>query len=152
MVLLLAISIKDFLAQRIPNELNLVLFLFGVLVLMWSGGDLGIFIGVIIQASLVIFLLVLIRHCYGFFRQQDGLGMGDVKFIAASVPWIGLIGIPSMLLIASGLALVTVTAASICLWRSLQPNQRVPFGPYLSSGLAYVWFAGPVDINVAVLP
>ncbi|WP_054211540.1 A24 family peptidase [Bosea sp. (in: a-proteobacteria)] len=51
-------------------------------------------------------LLGIIAVAYRYYRGFDGIGMGDVKFVAAAGAWIGWMGLPQMLLIASVLGLI----------------------------------------------
>ena len=87
-----------------------------------------------VAAFAIIFLAhELFHHCRGL----SGLGMGDIKFIAAAVFWIGPTGLPNMILIA------TISALTFLLLRAsagfiFTPKTRIPFGPHLTVGLAYV--------------
>jgi leader peptidase (prepilin peptidase)/N-methyltransferase len=76
----------------------------------------------------------MLRELYFRWRKIDGLGLGDVKFLAAATPWIGITGIPMLLLIATLAAL----AAAGCLLLTKQNMTRqtsLPFGPFLAMGL-----------------
>jgi len=79
-------------------------------------------------------LFWLLRQLYFAWRKIDGLGLGDVKFLAAATPWIGIAGIPMLLLIATIAALGTAIG-----WRwtgqSMTRQTSLPFGPFLAMGL-----------------
>lgn len=88
--------------------------------------------GVVIGA-----IVWLLRWLYFKWRKFQGLGLGDVKLLAASAVWIGIVGIPTQLLIASGTAL----AAAGLMRLSKRPVTRLtalPFGPFLAFGLLAV--------------
>ena len=47
----------------------------------------------------------LLRRLYFAFREVQGLGLGDVKFLAAAGIWIGVAGLPVLVLVAALTAL-----------------------------------------------
>jgi leader peptidase (prepilin peptidase)/N-methyltransferase len=76
----------------------------------------------------------LLRRLYFMLRKIDGLGLGDVKFLAAAAIWIGLAGLPTLILIAA----ISALAAAGGLQLAGQPMTRqtsLPFGPFLALGL-----------------
>jgi leader peptidase (prepilin peptidase)/N-methyltransferase len=48
----------------------------------------------------------LLRRLYFTFRKVQGLGLGDVKFLAAAGIWVGVAGLPVLLLVATLTALI----------------------------------------------
>jgi leader peptidase (prepilin peptidase)/N-methyltransferase len=75
-----------------------------------------------------------LRWLYFKLRNYQGLGLGDVKLLAASGVWVGIAGVPVQLLIAS----LTALAAAGCLHiagRTMTRQTRLPFGPFLAFGL-----------------
>ena len=91
----------------IPDWLNLAIAIVGLaraaVLDGWaaalSAGCEGIIIGVIVW---------LLRQLYFMFRKFQGLGLGDVKLLAASGVWIGIAGVPLQLLVASLTALAAI--------------------------------------------
>ena len=63
--------------------------------------------------------------------------MGDVKFIGAASIWIGFVGLPMMILIASVSGLTLVLLRNLVGYPTSQTT-RLPFGPHLAVGLATV--------------
>jgi leader peptidase (prepilin peptidase) / N-methyltransferase len=96
------------------------------------------------EAAAVFAAAALFRASYRWIRGFDGLGFGDVKFVAAGTVWIGAGGIPGLLLIAVVSALV-----SLLILRSdghdLHGKQAVSFGPHLAIGLWLTWIAGALQ-------
>jgi leader peptidase (prepilin peptidase)/N-methyltransferase len=93
-----------------------------------------------------------VREIYRFARGRNGLGLGDVKLLAAAGAWISWDGLPSVLFIAS----VTALAACLILWLlDLRPrlrlgsDERIPFGIFLAIGLWIVWLHGPIRFGFA---
>jgi leader peptidase (prepilin peptidase)/N-methyltransferase len=76
----------------------------------------------------------LLRRLYFGLRKIQGLGLGDVKFLAAAGIWIGVAGLPILLLIA---ALTALAAAAIMqlAGRDMTRRTSLPFGPFLTIGL-----------------
>lgn len=76
----------------------------------------------------------LLRRLYFGLRKIQGLGLGDVKFLAAAGIWIGIAGLPILLLIA---ALAALAAAGVMQFtgRDMTRRTSLPFGPFLAIGL-----------------
>jgi leader peptidase (prepilin peptidase) / N-methyltransferase len=142
---LIAIAWVDIKSMIIPNLLNLSLGLCGcwVRVFMLHGALLS----VLLQSVAVYILLRLISLLYLKLRGSQGLGGGDVKFLAAATCWIGIATLPWMVLFASlsGLAI----AIFLHLFRKkIDVHQRLPFGPHLAVALFVTWtFRDTLSIN-----
>lgn len=72
-----------------------------------------------------------------FFGGDDAIGQGDVKLLAAIGAWIG----PLMLLPVILAASVSAFAVGLYIKKSQpgEPNESIPFGPFLSGGGLLVW-------------
>jgi leader peptidase (prepilin peptidase)/N-methyltransferase len=82
-------------------------------------------------------VMVAVECGFRAYRGYDGLGRGDVKFVAAAASWTGLEGLPVALLVGSLAALAYVLGR-----RSLDSEydgrDRIPFGPFLAIGVVFV--------------
>jgi leader peptidase (prepilin peptidase) / N-methyltransferase len=117
----------------IPDWLNLTIAALGLAKATIADGLLaGIEAAAAGVASGLIFWLL--RRLYFGLRKLQGLGLGDVKFLAAAGIWIGLAGLPTLLLTA---ALTALAAAAIlkCAGRDMNRGTALPFGPFLTIGL-----------------
>lgn len=95
------------------------------------------------EAVAVFAAAALFRASYRWIRGIDGLGFGDVKFVTAAALWVGIPGVPTLLLIA-----VLSAVVSLLILRSeghqLHGQQVISFGPHLAVGLWLTWVAGPM--------
>ncbi|WP_082649657.1 prepilin peptidase [Bradyrhizobium lablabi] len=138
-VLLASVCAIDGRYGIIPDSMVLALAAGGALqTYLWGSADVwsrGL------EATLVFAAAALFRACYRWLRGHDGLGFGDVKFVAAGTLWIGVEGIPGLLLIA-----VVSALASLLILRSegheLDRKQAISFGPHLAIGLWWIWVLG----------
>ena len=128
-----AIAFIDFRRGIIPDWLNLSIAGLGLVQAAAAGGAPVAIeaIGEGVAAGAIFWLL---RRLYFLWRKSDGLGLGDVKFLAAAAIWVGIAGIPTLLLIAALAALAA--AGSLQLAGQQMTRQTVlPFGPFLAAGL-----------------
>jgi len=88
----------------------------------------------------------LFRVTYRWVRGHDGLGFGDVKFATAGVLWIGIEGVPELLL-AAVLSALTSLAILKAEGYALDGKQAISFGPHLAIGLWLTWIAGPLQFG-----
>ena len=117
----------------IPNWLNLAIAFAGLArVAALEGVEAALVAGS--EGILVGTMVWMLRWLYFRWRNVQGLGLGDVKLLAASAVWIGIAGIPVQLLVASLAALAAAGALRLAgysmMWRT-----SLPFGPFLALGL-----------------
>ena len=84
-----------------------------------------------------------IRELYWRLRGQEGLGLGDVKLLAAAGARVSLDGLPSVILIASMSGLL-ITVLGTTVGRRAKLEDRLPFGPCLCFSSWVVWVHGPL--------
>ena len=141
---LLTLSAIDLRSYRLPDFLTLPLIVMGVVFnsIVTPEHSIHFVIGAI--AGYILFVLV--AFLYRKFRGREGLGLGDAKLLAAAGAWVGWQGLPAVIMIAAilGISLVLI-------WR-LKSKQnlsttKIPFGPFLSTGLWITWLYGPLVLN-----
>ncbi len=131
------VSYIDLRKQLIPDEFNIVLLMSGVGSVV-AGNQPGLWNG--IWGALVGFVvLITVQYAYRSYRGFEGLGGGDVKFVAAAGMWVGLAGLPWLILIAS-ISGLTGFILMAFLGRA-RTTTRLPFGPHLALGLVLTWLA-----------
>jgi leader peptidase (prepilin peptidase)/N-methyltransferase len=95
-----ALSAVDLRDYRLPDVLTLPLAAAGVLPSWWLG--LASPWRAIGSAVIGFALLTGVAMLYSRVRGRDGLGLGDAKLFGASGAWLGLEGLPAVLLVACG--------------------------------------------------
>jgi len=123
-----AIALIDFHFGIIPDELNLLLGIFGFLFVSISGGD--IYVAMII-AAILLSIGLFFAIVYSKWRGREMLGLGDVKFFAASGFWLHPHSTP-WFLAAGGLIGIIFNLA----WRRAGGDKQFPFAPALCASLA----------------
>lgn len=73
--------------------------------------------------------------CWGFRRvcHREGMGYGDVKYLAALGAWHGWQHFPQLITVASGLALAWVGFQMLASWSGEAIKNPLRFGPFLSA-------------------
>ena len=138
-VALAALSAIDLNRYELPDTITLPLVGLGLIVsyglgmmpLWWSA----------VSAGLGFALLVCVDRIYHHVRGRAGLGLGDAKLLAASGAWLGAEAFPTVLLWATGAALVCVLVVSRR-HTEFSGATRIPFGPFLCFGTWLVWLYG----------
>ncbi|MBV8925048.1 MAG: prepilin peptidase [Bradyrhizobium sp.] len=138
-----SLALIDLRRGIIPDALNLVLCGLGLAKAVITGGAAA-GVGAIAEAIAVGAIFWLFRRLYFAVRKIQGLGLGDVKFLAAAAPWVGMTGIPMLLLVAALSALLVIGSAQLA-GQGLTRQSSFPFGPFLGLGLlstvaAQEWF------------
>ena len=85
---------------------------------VFAGGLLGLLAGAALSRG------------YRFLKQQDGLGMGDVKFLGVAGLWLGPLMLPAFACYAGVLGILLAL-----LWRATGRGRIFPFGPALALAL-----------------
>ncbi|WP_148653724.1 prepilin peptidase, partial [Klebsiella pneumoniae] len=75
----------------------------------------------------------LIYWLYRGIRGREGIGYGDIKFLAALGAWHGWKVLPQLVLIAAILACAAVTALTLCTRTRQTLHYPLPFGPFLAA-------------------
>ena len=121
--MLLVLSVIDWRTFTIPNGINLVIFLLGVVRLITDLDHWVSYVIGLVSVSLVFLLMHLATH-------GNGLGMGDVKLVAGAGL---LLGWSSMLLAVVIGSLSGAIIHSVRMRRGA--DRKLAFGPYLAAGI-----------------
>jgi leader peptidase (prepilin peptidase)/N-methyltransferase len=133
---LLALGWIDARHWLLPDALTLPLAVAGLAAALAI--DPADFTGRLFGAAVGYLALRAVAWLYRRLRGRDGLGEGDAKLLAAAGAWVGVAGLPQVVLIAALAGLV----AALCLRLAgvrLGPASALPFGPFLALATWLVW-------------
>jgi leader peptidase (prepilin peptidase) / N-methyltransferase len=119
----------------IPNWLNLTIAGLGLLKAVTIGG-LPAGLEAACEGAAVGAVFWLLRRLYFAFRKIQGLGLGDVKFLAAAGIWSGVEGLPVLVLVAALTAMACAGLMQLA-GRQLTAQTSLSFGPFLAIGLLF---------------
>jgi len=141
---LLALALIDLEHQILPDALTLPLVAAGLAV-AWLA-ERGAVLDNLVGAVLGYGVFFLIGWAYRRWRGREGLGAGDAKLLAALGAWDGATGLPSVVLLASLMALAVVLVLRAFRLAGGR-GERVAFGPALAAAGWLVWLYGPLVLG-----
>ena len=128
--LMIALSFIDFDRKIIPDEINLIGFILGIVYAFFRKDFslLDSIIGALVGGG----FLFAIAYFYEKYKGIEGLGMGDVKLMAFIGSYVGWFG--ALFTIFLGSVLGTVIAIAGALTSNVEDKGKyeIPFGPYLA--------------------
>ncbi len=126
----------------LPNMVTLALAVIGLV--LRAGTSLQSFYDGFIGALVGFALFLLLAVGYRWLRRRHGLGLGDVKLLAAGGAVTGWQGLASIVAIGAVLTVVTVAIWRGVTRRPFNTHQPLPFGAGLAVGIWLTWLYGPV--------
>ncbi len=126
---IVAIVVTDLEHTIILDEVQIAVGLFGVLYALALGRDMEDVVGAALMGG---FIGLSLKYGFIYFRNKDGLGMGDVKFLIVAGIWLGVAANFVPFLFISGV----LGIVSGLVWRAMGLGERFPFGPALAFALA----------------
>ena len=117
----------------IPDWLNSAIAGLGLSKTLVVGGPLG-GLEAVCEGAAIGAVFWLLRRLYFSYRQIQGLGLGDVKFLAAAGIWVGVVGLPMLVMTAALTALACAGTMQLT-GRQLTARTSMSFGPFLAIGL-----------------
>ena len=138
--LMLAIAVIDHRRMIIPDELNALAFIAG-LIAAGVGAEAVPAIAILqalVRASLMFALFFGFRAGYRALRGLEGMGLGDVKLAAVAGVWLDWAFLPIVVEIA---ALSALAAALFARLRGdgFDPKARLPFGAFFAPAIWICW-------------
>jgi leader peptidase (prepilin peptidase) / N-methyltransferase len=138
--LMLAIAVIDHRRMIIPDELNALAFVAG-LIAAGLGTEAAPAVAIsqaLIRASLMFVLFFAFRAGYRRVRGRAGIGLGDVKLAAVAGVWLGWVDLPIAVNIGALSALGAVLFGR--LWgNGFDPKARLPFGAFFGPAIWICW-------------
>jgi len=139
---LLALAWIDRDHLRLPDVITLPLVALGLLATWWLDPDATTDHALAAAVGYLAFRGVALA--YHMLRRREGLGQGDAKLLAAAGAWVGLAGLPTVVLGAAVIAL-SVTLMQR-LFQRHTADTPIPFGPYLALATWLVRLYGAADL------
>ena len=138
--LMLAIAVIDHRRMIIPDELNALAFIAGLIV-AGAGADAPPATAIwqaLIRAALMFALFFAFRAGFRALRGVEGMGLGDVKLAAVAGVWLDWASLPVVVEIA---ALSALAAALLARLRGagFDPKARLPFGTFFAPAIWICW-------------
>ncbi len=121
----------------LPDVVTLPLLGLGVLAASARGTTLDALLAALLGGLAMLAIQVAFRRLRGV----EGLGLGDVKLVAAFGAWVGLQALPLVVAVASVSALAVVGGLALARRRMPSASEPIPFGAFLSVGFYLVWLA-----------
>jgi leader peptidase (prepilin peptidase) / N-methyltransferase len=123
---LLVVCIIDIQHRIIPDCLQIIIATLGLIYALHNQHHVSEIVGGgLLGATIGLGLQLLVR----IVKKQEGLGMGDVKFMAASGLWLGTSLLPYYFYAG------VIGVVSALLWRMVNDDPRFPFAPALATSL-----------------
>ena len=128
----------------LPDALNLAILLLGASLLPFASTSVQMdrLFGAIIGLA----LFVAIDRVYLKWRGHSGLGRGDAKLIGATGIWVGLTGLPSVILIAAMTGIAAILIGRVRSGQALSSRTRIAFGPSIALASWLVHLYGPIFV------
>ncbi len=135
--LLLALTLVDLRSYLLPDGLNLAVFLLGGLMVILFQKDAWAWH--LAGAAAGFGVLWLVEVAYLRLRGLHGLGRGDAKLLGGIGLWVGLAGIPPVMLIASLGGILAALVSARLKRQSVTGQTMIAFGPWIALGGYIVW-------------
>ena len=132
----LAIAVIDARYLVIPNALSLFMLASGIVFVTITDASslkdacIGVLVGGMTSYA--------ISEIFVRVRGYKGLGLGDVKLVAAGGAWVGWLGLAPTLFLAATTALVYVAIRCIAVG-GFDQKTRIPFAPFLGGAIFVIW-------------
>jgi leader peptidase (prepilin peptidase) / N-methyltransferase len=138
--LMLAIAVVDRRRMIIPDELNALAFVAG-LIAAAAGAEAVSTVAILqalVRAGLMFVLFLAFRAGYRALRGAEGMGLGDVKLAAVAGVWLDWAFLPVVVEIAALSALAAALYARLR-GEGFDPKAKLPFGSFFAPAIWICW-------------
>jgi|BarGraIncu00222A_1022003.scaffolds.fasta_scaffold04565_3 leader peptidase (prepilin peptidase)/N-methyltransferase len=145
-LLMLAIAVVDYRYFIIPNELTAAALALAVInaVLAQAPSMVESVAAAALRGAITMLFFLALRWLYGWLRQREGLGLGDVKLAFVAGAWLDWLMIPVAIEIAALAALMAYGAWQLFGRRPVNATSRLPFGLFFAPAIWLSWLLGAV--------
>jgi leader peptidase (prepilin peptidase)/N-methyltransferase len=140
-------ALVDLRTRLLPNEMNLILVITGLLVSFWQGGGQGLLYALL--ATIIGYgVFFIIAKIYLRLRGREGLGLGDAKLLAAGGAWLGPFALSWVILLACIIALAGILITSIYSRKKTKADTIISFGPALAIAIYLLWLVKGTSLGL----
>ncbi len=145
-LLMLAIALVDYRYFIIPNELTAAALALAAVnaATAESPSIVESVAAAALRGAITMLFFLALRWLYGWLRQREGLGLGDVKLAFVAGAWLDWLMIPVAIEIAALAALVAYGAWQAFGRRPVNATSRLPFGLFFAPAIWLAWLFGEV--------
>jgi leader peptidase (prepilin peptidase)/N-methyltransferase len=150
--LMLALTMIDYDHMILPDKLTWPGIALGILLQPFAGwtrlwpGAWGAVAGAVLGAALGAGILLAVWIAWYLWRHEEGMGLGDVKMLAAIGAFLGWKGVLVALFL--GALSGAVVGLTLMAFRGLDFKAKLPFGVFLALGGVIALFAGEALVRV----
>jgi len=130
-IFLIPIFVIDLYHRLIPDKLTIPLAVTGLAFSIYAYTDVT-FKNAILTSVGILVLMLVIAWLFEKIRHKEGMGGGDIKFLAAMATFLGVLNISFVLFFASVIAIIAALTSS------KTREQGIPYGPFLVLS-AFLW-------------
>jgi leader peptidase (prepilin peptidase) / N-methyltransferase len=143
-LLMLAIAAVDFRYFIIPDELTAAALALAAVnaAVTETPSIVASVAAAALRGALTMLFFLGVRWLYGWLRQREGLGLGDIKLAFVAGAWLDWIMIPVAIEIAALAALVAYGAWHALGKRPVNASSRLPFGLFFAPAIWLSWLLG----------
>lgn len=120
-LILMMITVRDLKEGIVPNSFLIIMAILGLIQFGTVHGLSVVILGILSYG---------LYKLYPLLKNQEWLGLGDVKMIMVSGLWLDISQIPLFLMVGGGIGI-----GMALLWRALKKGHRFPLGPALALAL-----------------
>src|SRR5664279_365478 len=145
-MLMLAIAVVDYRYFIIPNELTAAALALAVInaVLAQAPSMVESLAAAALRGAVTMLFFLSLRWLYGWLRQREGLGLGDVKLAFVAGAWLDWTMIPVAIEIAALGALMAYGAWQLFGTGTINSMSRLPFGLFFAPAIWFSWLLSAV--------
>lgn len=131
--ILLNLIFLDFEYQILPDVFTISLMWLGLLNQSLFTNNPNLLASMIVNITCIYLILRFFNYLYLIFKKKEGMGLGDVKLIAAFAAWFSMTEVINSVLLAI-ISAIFFQACIQLLYKKAKLNKIVyfPFGPWLS--------------------
>ncbi|MBL4617456.1 MAG: prepilin peptidase [Robiginitomaculum sp.] len=140
-------ALVDLRTRLLPDEMNFILIITGLLVSFWQGGGQGLLYAIL--ATIIGYgVFFIIAKLYLRLRGREGLGLGDAKLLAAGGAWLGPLALNWIILLGCVIALLGIITTSIYSRKRAKADAMISFGPALAMAIYLLWLIKGTSIGL----